>query len=62
MGTQLTDANGYYSFENVPGGTYTILACLQNTDYYGVRPGIVPPNSTANIYMLPSSGCTLPDG
>lgn len=61
--TQLTDANGFYSFDNVPDGTYSVIACLRNTDYYGIRTGITPPNPLSNIYMLPNSGgCTLPDG
>ncbi|MCA9922815.1 MAG: putative Ig domain-containing protein [Anaerolineales bacterium] len=56
-----TDESGYYNFENVVSGTYIVYACLQNTDYFGVRTGIVPPNLVANIYMLPDhpGGCNL---
>lgn len=50
-----SDENGYYQFLNVPDDTYTVYACIDidGISYFGVRLGIVPPNTVANIYMLP---------
>ncbi|MCA9925433.1 MAG: putative Ig domain-containing protein, partial [Anaerolineales bacterium] len=56
-----TDENGFYLFDNVPDSTYTVYSCLQNTDFFGLRTGIVPTNPVTNIYMLPDhpGGCNL---
>lgn len=50
-----SDENGYYQFLNVPDDTYTVYACIDidGIGYFGARTGIVPPNTVANIYMLP---------
>lgn len=51
-----TDANGLYTFNNVPAAsTYTVTACvsIDNRPYFGIRTGITPPNLLTNVYMLP---------
>lgn len=49
-----TDINGYYIFNNVPAGVYSVSACISidNEDWYGVLNGIVPPNDLAYIGMF----------
>ncbi len=60
IATALTDLNGFYEFQNVLVDTYTVFSCIDidNVGYFGVRTGITPPNSLANIYMLPGP-CTI---
>lgn len=56
-----SDENGYYEFLNVPDGTYSVQACIEidGVSYSGVRAGITPPNTVANVYMFPG-GCADP--
>ena len=60
IATQVTDLNGFYEFQNVEDDTYTVYSCIDidNVGYFGVRTGITPPNTLANIYMLPGA-CTI---
>lgn len=63
FGVTDSDENGYYQFLNIPDDTYTVYACIDidGSSYFGVRNGIVPPNTVANIYMLPGPcGFTSP--
>ena len=55
-----TDLNGFYEFQNVDDGTYSVYSCIEidNLGYFGIRTGITPPNTLANIYMLPGP-CTI---
>lgn len=57
----VSDENGYYQFLNIPDGTYSVQACIEidGISYSGVRAGITPPNTVANIYMFPG-GCPSP--
>lgn len=47
-----TDENGFYIFDTVPPGTYTLHACIviNNIEYYGLRTGRTPPNPYVDIY------------
>ncbi|WP_420642333.1 TadE/TadG family type IV pilus assembly protein [Candidatus Leptofilum sp.] len=47
-----TDENGYYVFDTVPPGTYTVHACIliDNVQYFGLRTGRTPPNPYVDIY------------
>ena len=49
-----TDINGYYVFNNVSTGVYSVSACISidNEDWFGVINGIVPPNNLAYIGMF----------
>jgi len=53
-----TDANGYYAFNGVPSGTYTVEACvlIDTTEYFGQRTAITPPDPYANIFMMATVG------
>jgi hypothetical protein len=57
--TAETDSSGYYEFNNVPAGSYSVKACLRldGVDYVGIRSGIIPIDPFANVYMLPGP-CT----
>ena len=59
VATTRTDINGYYLFENIADGTYSVYSCIDidGRGYTGLRTGIVPPYPVANIYMLPGP-CT----
>lgn len=50
----VTDVNGYYQFNNVAPGSYSVSACVQidNSEWYGVINGISPPNTLAYIGMF----------
>lgn len=50
-----TDGNGYYEFDTIPAGSYSVKACVQidNQTYSGMRTNISPPNIFTNIYLLP---------
>jgi len=52
--TAVTDVNGYYQFDNVGAGTYSVSACVQidDSEWYGVINGIAPPNTLAYIGMF----------
>ena len=60
IASAITDLNGFYQFQNVQSDTYTIFSCIDvdGLGYFGSRTGITPPNSLANIYMLPGP-CTI---
>lgn len=47
-----TDENGFYIFDTVPLGTYTVQACIviDNNQYFGLRTGRTPPNPYVDIY------------
>ncbi|MEZ4644980.1 MAG: carboxypeptidase regulatory-like domain-containing protein [Chloroflexota bacterium] len=55
LATKLTDSNGLYSFTDLAPGTYSVRACMvvDNTSLSGLRIGINPPNSFADVYLLP---------
>ncbi len=65
-GVTQSDENGFYSFSSAPSnvGLLTVVACLDvagDFDFVGSRPGITPPNLTANAYMMQSAtGCPYP--
>lgn len=52
--TAVTDVNGYYQFNNVAPGSYSVSACVQidDSEWYGVINGISPPNTLAYIGMF----------
>lgn len=47
-----TDENGFYAFNTVPAGTYTVHACIliDNVQYFGLRTSRTPPNPYVDIY------------
>ncbi len=54
VATDITDQNGYYQFDNVPPGTYTVQTCIviDNREYFGFRTGRTPPDPSADIFAL----------
>lgn len=54
VATEITDENGYYQFDNVPAGTYSVQSCIviDNTEYFGFRTGRTPPDPSADIFAL----------
>ncbi|RMG95496.1 MAG: hypothetical protein D6706_11915, partial [Chloroflexi bacterium] len=55
VATTLTDQNGFYQFNNLPAGTYSVTACvtIDNQTHFGIRTGLTPPNPYGDIFMLP---------
>lgn len=55
IATTTTNLHGFYNFANLPPGTYNLRACttIDNIVFSGVRIGVTPPDSFANVYMLP---------
>jgi hypothetical protein len=53
-----TDQNGYYLFENVPAGNYTVQSCIviDNNTYFGLRTNRTPPDPYADIWAQ-AGGC-----
>jgi uncharacterized repeat protein (TIGR01451 family) len=52
-----SDANGFYSVDNIPSGTtYTVQACIviDNNEYFGVRSNRTPPDQFADVFMTQS--------
>jgi hypothetical protein len=47
-----SDETGFYQFENLPTGTYTVQGCItiNNNEYFGFRSGRTPPDSFADIF------------
>ena len=47
-----SDENGFYQFDNLPTGTYTVQGCItiNNAEYFGFRSGRTPPDSFADIF------------
>ncbi|MBK8906064.1 MAG: pilus assembly protein [Anaerolineaceae bacterium] len=54
VAVQSTDQNGYYQFDNVPPGNYTVQSCvvIDNIEYFGFRTGRTPPDPSADIFAL----------
>ena len=52
VATAVTDVNGYYQFDNVPSGVYTVRSCMviDNIQYFGRRSGRTPPDPYADIF------------
>lgn len=52
LAIEVTDVNGFYEFNNVPAGTYTVQSCIiiDNTEYFGLRSGRTPPDPYADIF------------
>lgn len=52
IASQITDTNGFYQFDNVPAGTFTVQSCIviDNTEYFGLRSGRTPPDPYADIF------------
>ncbi len=52
-----TDENGFYIFDTVPVGTYTVHACIviDNSQYFGLRTGRTPPNPYVDIFAAPGA-------
>lgn len=50
-----SDRNGFYVFQNILPGTYSVRACteIDNVSFSGLRTGLVPTDPFANVYMLP---------
>lgn len=53
-----TDQNGYYLFNNVPAGTYTVQSCINidGNTYFGLRTSRTPPDPYADIWAQ-AGGC-----
>lgn len=52
VAVEVTDENGFYEFDTVPAGTFTVQTCIviDNTEYFGLRSGRTPPDPFADIF------------
>lgn len=52
VATEITDENGYYQFDSVPVGNYTVQSCIviDNIEYFGLRINRTPPDPYADIF------------